>query len=506
MTEFHSILSGDRSHDWSRRQPDFFSDLQLDYLLKIMERHSSGYDIRPYFYTMPADVDEIRFRQSVYRDFHREEIVHAFRLFCAGMQKSRRAFDLGRQCQEEIHRYSYHLESAVFYREALLNLREELDRALPESRGLQDFLSFLKSTVSGDECRRFFQDVQETKEKLDRLAFRLRVSEDRLTIEECGEEERDYVEDLREILQTGPESRKEKLTGIFPNALEPSLLETTLVQILERKNPDIFSAIREFALRYPSYYEEKLLQAEREVPFYLCSIEFERQTEKMGYPMSVPEYSAQDFSGEAVYDLALLWKQSLRDYTVVCNDFSYSADPSFFVITGPNQGGKTTFARSLGQAVYLALMGLNAGCRRLVLPFFTGISTHFEVEESVKSNSGKLKEEIDRLIPMMEKNKKRQFVILNELFTTATTYDATWMGKRVMEHFLDMDCYGIYVTHIQELAEETGNIQSLVAQIREDSQERTYRILPMKARGYGYSETLVKKFSLSYEDVIRRLP
>ena len=60
--------------------------------------------------------------------------------------------------------------------------------------------------------------------------------------------------------------------------------------------------------------------------------------------------------------------------------------------------------------------------------------------------------------------------------------------------------------HIQELAEEADNVISLVAQL-EPGQEskRSYRMLPMKAQGYGYSDALVKKFQLNYEDIVRRL-
>ena len=195
-----------------------------------------------------------------------------------------------------------------------------------------------------------------------------------------------------------------------------------------------------------------------------------------------------------------------RDYHVVSNDFSYPSHSSFFVVTGPNQGGKTTFARSMGQAVYFSLMGLYANAQTFVLPFFHEIATHFEVEERLQSNSGKLKEEINRLAPMMKKESTQQFVILNELFTTATTHDALIMGKEVMKHFLAQDCYGIYVTHIQELAEETEQIISLVAQIAEEEDDRrTYRILPMQAQGYGYSDSLVEEFALRYEDIVRRL-
>ena len=80
------------------------------------------------------------------------------------------------------------------------------------------------------------------------------------------------------------------------------------------------------------------------------------------------------------------------------------------------------------------------------------------------------------------------------------------MGREAVDHFLGKDCYGIYVTHIQELADETEQIVSLVAQIAdEEGSRRTYRMLPMKAQGYGYSDSLVEEFSLRYEDIARRL-
>ena len=65
--------------------------------------------------------------------------------------------------------------------------------------------------------------------------------------------------------------------------------------------------------------------------------------------MAVPKVtdqviSAEDngFRGSGIYDIALVWKSAGRDYKVVPNDFCFGSHPSFFVVTGPNQGGKTT--------------------------------------------------------------------------------------------------------------------------------------------------------------------
>lgn len=176
------------------------------------------------------------------------------------------------------------------------------------------------------------------------------------------------------------------------------------------------------------------------------------------------------------------------------------------MVTGANQGGKTTFGRSVGQLVYLTNMGLPVPAASARLPYFSGLVTHFSVEESMESGRGKLQEELTRLAPIMHEESRNLFVIINELFTSAATYDAFKMGRQVIRHFLEHDCYGIYVTHIEELAKENEQIVSLVASLQEGSKSlRTYKIVRQPAEGKGYVDAIVDQFGLSYEEIIRRL-
>jgi hypothetical protein len=103
---------------------------------------------------------------------------------------------------------------------------------------------------------------------------------------------------------------------------------------------------------------------------------------------------------------------------------------------------------------------------------------------------------------MMQREAVDSFVVINELFTTAATYDAYLMGKRVIDYFLDMNCYGVYVTHISDLAKESERVASLTAGLCErDFRTRTFRIERNTAGGVGYANTLVEKYRLSYQDV-----
>lgn len=507
--EFESILFKNGKQSLNKQIPDFFHDLQLDYLLNLIKDYSKIYSIEKFYYTIPKDFATICYRHEIYKDLTNPKLQEAINSFCISMQRSRKAYDLYCKCDNEICLASYHLEAALCYWNSLIILEKAFSECKPESEGLKAFYKFIVDYLRDARADGWENDATAASRFFSELNFSLIMETDKITILEEKNSQPDYLKNLANLLGEDIPEEDLMLPELFPNELEPSFLEIALVQLLSRSRPELFKEILDFYNRRKEFYSDCILRFEQEVQFYLTFQEFVLRTQNIGYMLNMPnvlEKGYNNFSGQGIYDLALAWRTAARDYQVVANDFSYPENFTFFVVTGPNQGGKTTFARSMGQAVYFSLMGLPVNAKTFYIPFFKGIVTHFEAEEKMQSNSGKLKEEIDRLAPMMQYEKRELFVILNELFTTATTYDASIMGKKVMEHFLRKSCYGIYVTHIQELAEERDGIISLTAQVEEGEEERrTYKILPKKAEGHGYSDSLVKQFELRYEDIIRRL-
>jgi len=506
VMEFQSILFADTGQEPDKAEPAFFQDLKLDYILNIIKHFVEGYGIHQYYYTLPLTEGLIKYRQQVFKDLSDKGLRQVVQKFCFQMRKSRSSYRYSLQCEEIMQAAAYHLEAALLYWEALEVFEKELSLYSPVSCGINSLKEYLAGYIAGCKEKHFDKVLQRANGFFSQMHFRLSVGKNCITVEEEGETY-NYLLELSELLQVNPEETEITLNGIFPNALELSYLEASLVQMLKRNNPEVFDVLQDFYKLFPDFYSKQLLRFEEEVQFYISFLEFRERTERYGYHLEIPDISSgNEFFGTGVYDIALVWKNADRDYKVVPNNFQWGSKPSFFVVTGPNQGGKTTFARSMGQAVYFSIMGMPANAETLTVPFFKGISTHFEAEEKIQSNSGKLKEEINRLIPMMKNKNNHQFVILNELFTTATTNDALIMGRKVMQYFLGRKCYGIYVTHIQELAEEEEQIISLVAQVGDGvDRKRTYRMVHMKAQGYGYPEQLLEQFQLSYKDIIRRL-
>lgn len=495
-----SIL-GRMAEDIPQPLPEFFSDLNLDQLIDEMGNGFEPYDLKEYYYRMPKGKEDILYRQEVLRELD-PEMEKNMTAFYRAVKKAQTYEQYEEDTEDGESSAHWHLLAAYTYYAALDEIMAFLETRGQMTAGWDGFYRLCSEQTAQGEYKENHDLVLALYEKLSKIRYTMRIEEDHILILPRIEEE-DYVGNLcrrfSHIIET-----PEPLYNILPGSQHSTELEKHILRYLKKKEPDIFREMVDFQQKVPNIISESILTFHREISFYLSFLKFRHQMERHQYAFSYPEFAENDFRVTGGYDLALAFKNVQEGKRTVANDYYYKEKERFFVVTGPNQGGKTTFGRAAGQLVYFALMGLPVPADKAVLPLFDGLMTHFSVEESTESGRGKLKEELVRLAGMLEGRKKHSFVIINELFTSAATYDALHMGREIMQYFLDDDCYGIYVTHIDKLAEENDHIVSMTASIQ-GQKVRTYKVERNKAEGKGYVESIVEKYGLTYDEIIRRL-
>lgn len=498
---FVSILDPEDNTCKERQRPAFYKDLNLD---QVIDRICTlwGENVSSFYYYLPAGAAGSDYRRGIMADLKLEGVYHVLCGFMDKMKQRRESFAGKENVSDMLQKAVWHIREADDYCRAFGELFEALKSVPFCSEGMREFMSFLQQYLAGEEFRMMEEEAAALLREMDTFRLVLTYENDRISVAE-GETSGEYDAFLEQCFP-GHGRRMESPFGTEP---ELARLERELLKLFRKKSPDFFRRAEAFYGRYKIYAEDTLLRFASEIRFYLSFYCFEKKMEGAGFRFCVPQMiqnKAGRMYARGLYDLALACANTGRPEGIVSNDMEYGEGERFFVLTGPNQGGKTTFARSLGQLVCLAALGLDVPAEAAGIYGFEAVLTHFSVEESAETGRGKLMDELVRLVPVMEGSCEKTFVVINELFTTAANYDACIMGKRVLEHLINRGCMGIYVTHLAELGRTNPGTVSMRAML-DIRGERSFRIERAEAVDCADADSQVRRYGLAYGQLRERL-
>jgi DNA mismatch repair ATPase MutS len=153
-------------------------------------------------------------------------------------------------------------------------------------------------------------------------------------------------------------------------------------------------------------------------------------------------------AGEGVYDVCL----ALHLEAPVVGNKLQADGKSLVMITGANQGGKSTLLRSVGLAQLMMQSGMFVGARSLTASVCAGVFTHYKREEDVTMEAGKLDEELRRMSDIADQITPHSILLCNESFASTNEREGSEIARQVVRAMLDRQIRVVFVTHMYELA------------------------------------------------------
>ena len=223
----------------------------------------------------------------------------------------------------------------------------------------------------------------------------------------------------------------------------------------------------------------QLLRAE--LAFYIGALNVHERLAAVGgsacFPVPLPTAGAA-FSASWLYDPCL----ALSTGTAVTGNDVSADGASLVMITGANQGGKSTFLRSVGVAQLMMGCGMFVAATALRASVCHGLFTHYKREEDASMTSGKLDEELARMSGITARITPGSVLLCNESFASTNEREGSEIARQIVRALRGAGVRVLYVTHLYDLARslyaEAGTSAVFLRAGREPGGRRTFRLLP----------------------------
>jgi len=510
MTCFRSILfdeSGISTGFDGREAPEFFTDLNLDQVVASFTAGREEYNLKPFFHTPLSRVEAIHYRHDILRDLENQELFGHIKSFAQKMRAMR-----GHLAQADKLRYKYQkqrwfLEAADIYCDAVSGLTHDLTLADLRSRGFLAFREYLTAYTNSGDFASLLAETRKLKADLSDVRYCLHIKGNRIKVSLYGSEP-DYSAEVLQTFEKFKQGSVREYRFDFSSDPEMNHIEAAILDRVALRYPDIFSSLDQYCHRHRDYLDATIGDYDREVQFYAACLEHIGRFKPAGLLFCYPTVTdrSKEVYGHEVFDLALANILLRKSAPVVTNDF-YLKDPErIIVVSGANQGGKTTFARTIGQLHYLASIGCPVPGREARLFLFDRLFAHFEREEDLQNLSGKLEDDLLRIHGILERATPDSILIMNESFSSTTLGDALFLSEQVMQRIIRRDMLCVSVTFLDELASFSETTVSMVSTVvPEDPALRTFKIVRRPADGLAYAMAIAEKYRLTYGSVKERI-
>ncbi|MGN6602502.1 MAG: MutS-related protein, partial [Ginsengibacter sp.] len=322
------------------------------------------------------------------------------------------------------------------------------------------------------------------------------------------EPQADYSEETEQLYDRFHTAGAKDYTKEFPFTTEMNHVEALILKGVATLFPELFQSLCDFHSSNQDFTDNIVLAFDREIQFYIGCLDYCDKIRTHGSTFCYPEVvsTAGSVYARETFDITLAHKLAEQDQAPVYNDFVLTGKERIIIVSGPNQGGKTTFARTFGQLHYLACLGCPVPGSEVQVMLFDAIYTHFEREEDIETHRSKFEEDLVRIHAIVEAGSERSIIILNEIFSSTTLQDALFLCRKIMQHLIRLNAYCVWVTFIDELVSLSDTAISMVSMVAPDHPAtRTFKVIRKAPDGMAYALSIAEKYHITYDQLKDRI-
>ena len=487
------LMFGDQTFDPHQALPgqadDLLKDLELEVLLDAMAAGDDFiYEVsQTALLTSLVDAEAIRFRQEILKDCinHRQMVKKIYWISQqAKVLKKRRWLGIFTHTPSGVLLAAVHL--MLMFAELLKYLKQlavESDGVF-ESEGFQRFFSMVKRELSDEYLAAMDEHLEQLRFKSG-VWIRAKLGK--------GNEGADYNLLLPE----------KKMHRFFDNLLyrfkikpvpNAFMVESqdyeglrALADLKDRGINQVANALAQSAEHIDSFF----VDLRTELAFYVGCLNLYDRLQFLGCPMTMPTVYKPEEKRHHFRDLWEVCLALTKDGPVVGNDLQADGK-GLFIITGANQGGKSTFLRSIGLAQLMMGAGMFVAAEDFAANLCADVYTHFKRQEDETMQSGKLDEELKRMSRIVDWVAPHALILFNESFAATNEREGSEIAYQILSALLDRDIKLFFVTHMFELAntfqnQHTAEVFFLRAE-REEDGTRTFKMIKGMPRETSYAE------------------
>jgi len=506
---FRSLLfrgSNAAEPELGQTEPECFHDLNLDQVVAAITHDLGEYDLTPFFRTPLTDLETIHYRHRIFRDLEDETVHGHLTAFAAALTQMRAQWKQATEMRDAWQRRFWMLRAHHTYQDAIVAFADHLTHDDLASDGLRDFREHLTGYAGSDAFGELVRRRTAVERALDAVRYCVQINGNKVTVTPFDDQP-DYGAEVEETFAKFRQGDVRSHLVKYNEYLEMNHVEASVLALVAQSNPDAFGALQSYTDEHSAFIDRGVARFDREAHFYLGYRAYVRRLQEHDLPVCYPTVSdTKQVHATESFDIALAHKLIDDGKRIVTNDFALSGDERIIVVTGANQGGKTTFSRAFGQLHYLAALGCPVPGRDAELFLADHIFTHFEKEEDIHSLSGKLEDELVRIHDILGRATGASIVIMNEIFTSTSLDDAILLGTAVLRQLIERDTICVCVTFVDELSTLSDTTVSMVATVEEaDAASRTYRVVPRPADGLAHAVAIAEKYGLTFERLTERI-